>query len=325
MDGQLNNKSAPIGDLSALWVLLALFAASVEPIMVKLGYRGGASPWQLLLYRYLWSAATMLVLARPKSWLGWSKLQKLLPAALLLACTNGMVLLALQSTSAVTVITVMTTTPAFVGLINHKLGREVLGTRFWLGFAACFVGVGLSTGALQADRHAAAPLGLFAVGVAVLSSTIYRTRMHTLTKELAPKEISAWLMLINASLASVLLGPWIEPLPRQGVIVSMWIGVAAALANLAFLAAIRIVGATRMSIFDMLQRPLVILLAALALGEPWSWTELAGAGLVLLGVQLAKTEKRPGAAAATPPSAIAVTASVLPRLADHRDLAGTGP
>jgi hypothetical protein len=47
-----------------------------------------------------------------------------------------------------------------------------------------------------------------------------------------------------------------------------------------------------MSIFDMLQRPIVIVAACLVLGEPFTLLQGIGVMAVLVGVQLAKVQRR---------------------------------
>src|SRR5687768_5992033 len=97
-----------------VWVLLALFAASIEPIVVKLGYRGSVTPLQLLVCKNIFAAVVILPLTRSWQWIGLEKLKKVLSVSLLLLTTNGLVLFALKHLSAVTVVTIISTTPAFV-------------------------------------------------------------------------------------------------------------------------------------------------------------------------------------------------------------------
>jgi drug/metabolite transporter (DMT)-like permease len=74
--------------------------------------------------------------------------------------------------------------------------------------------------------------------------------------------------------------------------IAAWAGVASVLANIMFLRAVKILGSTRMSIFDLLQRPLVIVFAAIILGEQVTWTQAAGFVLVALGVRMAKVTRK---------------------------------
>jgi drug/metabolite transporter (DMT)-like permease len=138
----------------------------------------------------------------------------------------------------------------------------------------------------------AAPLALGALAAAVASSTTYRTRLELVTRAVDPRDASTWIFLLNVVLATVFLLPWVGLPPAAAVPSAIWTGAAAALANLAFLSAIKLVGATRMSIFDMLQRPLVIVAACLVLGEQLTVSQGIGVVAVLAGVQLAKVRRR---------------------------------
>lgn len=62
--------------------------------------------------------------------------------------------------------------------------------------------------------------------------------------------------------------------------------------QVAFLWAIKLVGSTNMSIFNLLQRPLVIVAAALILSDPLSWIQWLGVICVFAGIPLAKVQRR---------------------------------
>lgn len=273
---------------TAYWVLAALCASSIEPIVVKLGYRDGISPVQLLVLRNVFAAATILLIMRRVRWLGWKSTRAVAAVAMLLLTTNGLVLFALRDMSAIAVVTAMTTTPAFVALVSRAKGRVELSRKFWLGFSGALIGVLLTVDAFSLTQVDLPVHGVAALVVAVASSTIYRSRMDVVTRMVEPKDVSTWIFLINAVFGVALIWPWVDPIPTSAVPVSIWIGAAAALANVAFLSAIRLVGATRMSIFDMLQRPMVIVFAAIVLAEPFTWQQALGVILVLCGVRLAK-------------------------------------
>jgi drug/metabolite transporter (DMT)-like permease len=79
----------------------------------------------------------------------------------------------------------------------------------------------------------------------------------------------------------------------------VWIGFTASIANVAFLLLLSLLGSTRVSIVYMLQRPLVVLLAAPILHEPLHWYQILGIALVFYGVHLAKVEKTVSVQAST--------------------------
>jgi drug/metabolite transporter (DMT)-like permease len=287
---------------AAWWIVLALIAASVEPIMVKVGYQKGASLWQMLAYRNLFAALAMVMVVGLTTYRKKSNESPLVykdalyiwPTALLLMTTNGLVIYALAHVSTVWVITIMTTTPAFVAIVNQIKGRVDLGGRFWWGFGLCFLGVMFSVEVYKGGSVTAEfPIrGFIALALAVTSSTIYRTRMDDLTQRIKPYHVSLFIFLINAVVVSIFLIPWIPPISGRLLYLVAWTGGAAALANVAFLSAIRVLGSTRMSLFDMLQRPFVILCAALILEEPISWVQGLGVIMVMAGIHFAKVPRK---------------------------------
>ncbi|MBQ7502484.1 EamA family transporter [bacterium] len=278
---------------SAIIVLLALLAASIEPILVKLGYRGSVTPLQLLVMKNIVAAVVILPMTRHFRLVKYTDAFRIGSVSILLLCTNGLTLFALKYLSAVEVITIVTTTPAIVAITNWALGRDALNWKFWLGFVMCFVGVLLTVdvfGMNGVSTHSL--LGYLAIAGAVVSSTVYRVRMESLTGDFAPPLISTWVFWINALVAVLFIWPFQDPFPRESLGIGLWIGLAAAAANVAFLWAIKLVGSTNMSIFNLLQRPLVIVAASLILSDPMSLTQWIGVALVLGGIPLARIKKK---------------------------------
>jgi len=279
----------------ALWVTLAMVSGALEPIMTKFGYRGDLQPIPLFFVRNLIAALVLLpiVLRAAENWNSKS-IKEILPASLLLMLTGFCTLLALNYMSAVTVITVVTTTPAVVALINQKMGRDRLAKHFWLGFVLCFVGVVMS---LDFSTFTSNTAGLVAVLVAVFSSSIYRVKMEVLTDKYPPAWTSA-VCFVLIGLVSVLLfglkSATSSSLPLPSLASLPWcvgIGIAAALANVSFVTALNKVGSTRISIISMLQRPLLIGFAAVALQEQPTLIQLVGIILVVIGMNYAKVER----------------------------------
>ena len=258
---------------SAICVLLALLAASIEPILVKLGYRGTVTPLQLLVLKNVVAALVILPMTRHFR---------------LVRSTDALRI------GSVSILLIVTTTPAIVAMANWALGRDILTWRFWVGFALCFAGVLLTVDIVGSSSAAFSRswVGYLAIIGAVISSTIYRVRMESLTKVFAPALISTWIFWINALVAVLFIWPFQEPFPRESLSIGIWIGLAAAAANVAFLWAIKLVGSTNMSIFNLLQRPLVIVAAAIVLSDPLSWVQWLGVACVFVGIPLAKVQRR---------------------------------
>ncbi len=281
----MNNRAGMI----TFWVSIAIIAASIEPIVVKLGYRASATPMQLLVAKNLVGALLIVPITRTWRWIGWSALAKVMAVSVLLLTTNSLTLMALKNLSAVTVITILTTAPALVALFNQQLGRDVLGTKFWIGFGMCFCGVLLGLGIKDLSFSV---LGLLQICGAVLSSTIYRVRMEDTTRELQPALVSTYMFLINGIFTLLFFAPWVGPIPAHGWVLGAWIGLAALAGNVAFVYALSLLGSTRVSIINMLQRPIIIIAAALILKESLTAPKMLGVVLVLIGVQFARVARR---------------------------------
>lgn len=279
---------------AAIWLLLALTGASIEPILVKTGYKLAVTPVQLLLLKNLVGAIAILPLTRTFRWVGASGLRKLLPVSLLLWVTFACNYTALLYLPAVAVITLVTTTPAVVALVNQFRGLDRLTGRFWLGFGLCFLGVLLTVGVFHSETGALAGLwwvGLLAASGQIVSSTIYRTRMESVTAEFKPVLVSSYIFLFNGLISLVVLGPQAWPVPASALPIGLWTGLAAAVANVAFLTALHLVGSTNISIFNMLQRPLVIVAASLFLHETMNLWQWMGVAMVVVGVPLANVKR----------------------------------
>ena len=281
---------------TACWVAVAILCASIEPIVVKVGYNNAISPWQLLLTRSIIGA--LLIFPMTRAWRRVSKneLWELILLSVLLLTTNSLTLLALSELSAVSLITVLTITPAFVAILNQMIGREQLSPKFWVGFFCCFAGVllGLDYG----DAHYTLVGLLPAIG-AVLSSSTYRVKSESLMKTVEPALLSTYVFWINGAMVALCLTPFVGNLNVQAWTFGAWMGLTAAAANVAFLLVLSFVGSTRVSILNMLQRPLIVVVAALVLHEQLTLSKIAGLILAVIGIQLATVTRRAIVAAET--------------------------
>jgi drug/metabolite transporter (DMT)-like permease len=294
--------------MTVLWICIAIVAASIEPVVVKCGYASHSTPWQLLISKSIVGGLVILPLTRTFRWIGWAAFCRVFVLAALLLTTNALTLLSLTHISAVCLITIVTTTPAFVAIVNQMLGRDSLTGKFWIGFLCAFAGV-----LLGLDFHdlTITSIGLLLVLGAVASSTVYRVRSETTTAELRPALVSTYIFLINAAVA-LCVCPFVGVhfLTPTSWMYGSWMGLAAAAANVAFLFALSLLGSTRVSIINMLQRPLVVLAAAVILRERLNAFNVIGLVMVLAGIQLASVKRQKESARTTPSKHEAVAARV---------------
>jgi drug/metabolite transporter (DMT)-like permease len=289
-----------------IMIFLALFAASIEPIFVKLSFHQGLPPFQIIIIKNLLASLMMFFIFRIDLHLWKKKGGHLFFLAILLFTTTSSMIYALEELPAVLVITGVSTIPALVAIVNQLRGRDQSSVWFWPGLLCCFLGVLLSLQnqpltihewslqSLPSLNHLP-PRGLRFLFQAMICSTIYRTLLDQLTLTIPPHKISAALFAI---LGLFCLG-WgygtyhsFHPLKTQHFFFLFWMATAAVMANVAFLKAIKVVGSTRMSVFDMLQRPIVMVLTSFVLKEKLFFHQWVGVGFVLLGISMAKVQRK---------------------------------
>jgi drug/metabolite transporter (DMT)-like permease len=273
-----------------LWITLALAIGAIEPIISKFGLTGSVSPFQIFVVRNIVAALALAPAILIYKNIHWRGLIKIIPASLLLMTTGLCTLVALKYMTAVTVITVVTTTPAVVALLNQRLGKDMLAPKFWFGFCLAFVGVVIS---LELESFKVNPWGLFCVILAVFSSSIYRVLMEEISDQFTPVVASALSFAFIGVFTLMIFFPIIPTIPISSVPIAIAIGISAAAANAAFIIALSRVGATRLSIVAMVQRPLLILAAALILQEQPTLLQLIGIVLVVIGMNYAKVTRLP--------------------------------
>lgn len=280
----------------AFWVLMVLLATAVQPILVKLGYRGDASPLQLLVMKNLVSALAVFIYIKHFRLISFDKLGKIGRISVLLLGINGLSLVALQHLPAVIVVTCTTTVPVFVAACNAKMGREQLSPSFWPGLIICGCGVLLAVAAPQAFLSGHLPSGdvwgYLAVAGAICCAVTYRVNMETLTADFSPQLLVIWAFWINAAVVALGICPWVPFISSASLPLGLAIGLSAAIANMAFLWSIKLVGSTLISVLGLLQRPIIILATAFLLGEVLHLSQWLGIALVLAGLPLARPQRQ---------------------------------
>jgi drug/metabolite transporter (DMT)-like permease len=273
-----------------LWASVALVSGSIEPIAAKLGFRADATPWQVQLARSIVAALVILPITRRIAWLPRAAVPRVVLAGALLFTTTTSMLFALSRLHVAEVIAILSITPATVAIATRWRAPGELGARFALGLLCSVGGVAVTTGAFHGSTSDA--LGLACLALSVTSSTIYRLTLEKLAGSVEHPVISSWVYLVHGAIALVLLAPWTGPPPASAWTAGVWTGVAAAISNVAFVGAIAGLGAARASVIMLLQRPIVVVTAALVLSEPLGVEEYVGTTLVVLGVALSTVPKR---------------------------------
>lgn len=283
-------------DYSTIWISLVVIATAVQPILVKLGYRVELDALQLLLMKNLLSALIVLPFVRSFRWLSKDEFWRIARISVLILGINGFSLLALELLPAAIVVTLTTTVPVFVALVNIILGREHNSCKFWLGLGISLLGVVLVTQIVTAIIDGkvviSSWLGVLFTFAAISCAVTYRVNMEKLTHTFEPKLLWIWCFWINAVVIFILALPFVSMPKIEALPLATGVGLSAAIANSAFLWAIRSVGATSTSVFQLLQRPFILVCTAFILGETLSPLQWLGAGLVIIGVSLARPKRK---------------------------------
>lgn len=272
---------------ASVWITAALLAASIEPIVAKFAYQSNVDAVQLILLKNVIGALFMIPLLRTWKSGSTTGFKDIAPVGLLLFATNSLTIFSLKTLSVVLLITIVTCVPALVALLNSALGRDSLSPKFWLGFALCFLGVMLTLD--YKDISVNMP-GIICALAAALSSSIYRVRIEILCEKHSASVSAAFSYFVQGLITLAFL-PWALPLGKNALIFGSWIGFSAALANLAFVYALNLLGSTRISVLTMVQRPLLIIAAAITLHETVTLIQGIGIVLVMFGIQLAQVKR----------------------------------
>lgn len=259
-------------------------ASCIEPLGGKLGFRWALAPEQLLLVRTLVGALVIFPLTRSCRFLQRQELPGLVGVSLLFTAAGWCLLYALRYLPASTVVTLQATTPALVGLTNRRMGKARLRARFWWGLALSVPGVALCVGA-AALPATGLQLGLAWTAAAVACSTLYRVGMDRVTLTLTPRLTSTYVFWLSTLWVLPLFGE-LRELPGSAWQLGAVLGLAAAVANVAFLDLLHRIGSTHISVVSLLQRPLTIVLSAVFLAEAIGLGQWIGIAMVLAGVSL---------------------------------------
>ncbi|MFN4219719.1 MAG: DMT family transporter [bacterium] len=286
--------------MAVVFIVAAIFFASIEPLIVKFGYNSFVlNPFFVIFFKHLVGGIVVIpltsFLGNKFRFLGIAEILEIFKVSFLLLFTTSMMIISLKFIPAVVMLTIFTSTPAFVSIINFLKGRERVTVFFWIGFFIAFLGIMLL---LDVFNRVFLIDGEFFLGVllaysGVLASSLYRTTLDDLTAKYTPIVVSTYIFLINSFVVSLLfliflfMGKIGFEMVTKEVYIGIYGGMAGVLANISFLYALNILGSTKVSILNMLQQPTIILLSSIFLKEKLMFSQIVGIILVLIGVNLA--------------------------------------
>jgi len=262
-------------------VALTIAAGCVEPLLARASGARHIEPQTLLVLRYLVAALVVALISKWR-WVGRAGALRLASAGVLLFCTSGLALVAFVRLPVAIAVTLVSATPLWVAIATAR--REGLGARFFGALALGIVGIVLTAGPLDFDADA---VGIACALGATLSSAIYRLVIERVGKDYPASLVSSYVFATGAVLA-IAIAPFVARPDGYAAGTGVVVGLAAAASNVSFVAAVAVWGAARTSLALLLQRPVIIALAALLLAEPITLLEGVGVVLVIVAVTLAR-------------------------------------
>jgi len=289
-----------------LIIILAVLSASIEPIIVKLGYNNfkNINPLEIIVVKNLVGSFIFIIITifnyfilKKFRILKLKEILEISKVAFLLLFTTSMTIVSLKFIPAIIMLTIYATTPLFVALANSLIKKtEKIDIKFFIGFVLALIGVSLTIGLYKFNllnlTGSSNLLGIFFAFLGVLSSTTYRTTLDYLTNKYTPFVVSNYIFLINGIFIFLFIFPFVfKDLQLGSILVGIYGGIAGSIANIAFLYALNILGSTNVSLLNMLNQPTVILLSAIILKENLSLYQIVGIVLTIVGINIAKRQK----------------------------------
>jgi drug/metabolite transporter (DMT)-like permease len=278
-----------------LMVLASAVCFSAKAIFAKLAYRYGADPTTVLTLRMAFALPFFLVglLQKPEPGaepIGpseWLKLLALGSLGYYLAALLDFMGLAYVSAGLERLILFLY--PTMVILLNTVFHRERISARLWQAMALSYGGVGLVVWSDQLSGGSDVALGAGLVFLGAVAYACYLAFSLPLIMRFGSKRVTSHVLVVACACALAQFALANDPArlwqPWQVIALCAACGVFATVVP-AFLltAGMRRLGASRASLLGTIGPVSTLLMAYWFLDEPITWLQVAGSGLVLLGV-----------------------------------------
>ena len=216
--------------------------------------------------------------------------------ALLIANQLGFVY-SLERTTASTVGLILGATPIFAALIGLVLGRERVGSRFWLGATVSLAGVALVAAGAGGEVSGDA-VGILLAVLTAATWAAYSVAIAPLMEIYSPYRVSA-LVLAGTALALAIVGAPQTASQDWSLGATVWLLFAFAtlgplvLTNVLWFRSLYRIGPARATLAANLQPFVAVVFAVILLSESMTAVQVAGGVLILLGILLARRRPAP--------------------------------
>ena len=279
------NKNQIVGRAIAL---CAAIFYGFNTTLSRLAYDTGTTPVSLTLFRFLMSAAVMvmLVLILRKSW----KLE--VTAKLFVICVVGMFATSIGHLGAVNYIPVSLaaiifyTFPLLVVAYKRIAHREPVTRNEMLAFVLAFVGIGI---ALGPDFHEYDPTGVALAFSGAIGATVFILSYEKFPPQTDSYVGATWIMLTSI-LFTLLLIPFgfelVPPRESAGWLYLVLIAVASVTSFVMSLQAISRIGGAVFALLLNFEPVVILLLAWIVIGEALSAERITGMALIVFALFL---------------------------------------
>jgi drug/metabolite transporter (DMT)-like permease len=191
---------------------------------------------------------------------------------------------------------ILSSTPAFIALINRMSGRERLDRRGWLGIALAILGIVLIVESTNGvEWGSAALVGDLLILIGTLCWSLYSVLSAPLLKVYSPLRVTALSMAFGTIPLLFLGAPALLAQDWSRVGASGWAGLtysftlAIVVAYIIWNVGVRRIGGARTAIYNNLTPVVASLVAAVFLNEAITPLKILGAFVIFVGLYLTRT------------------------------------
>jgi drug/metabolite transporter (DMT)-like permease len=291
--------------LAYIFLIVASTGFAAIPVLAKIAYTYGASPTDVVTIREIITVVIMwtLIAVGFRDTLRFTRRQLGTVLGMTLSAVVVGELAMFYSIRYIDVplaLTIAFTSPVLVSLCAVPLFGERFSLMKVVSLVVALIGIALT---LQLYRVESFSLNLFGVGLAALTAlmwTVYMLFARRAAEENSPVAVSAWMATMGAAaflaiqgaaglfdFASPLAMTISEDTPWQVYAICVVMAfTSTGLPSIGFIAAVKVLGASRGAIVNMIELPMTVILSSVFLSESIDAIQMVGVMAVLGGVGL---------------------------------------